>query len=137
MYLWNIRNLFGKYKPDGKDVEIALRTEIHDGTKKQFWLQNASNQNQTCENCKEKTDKVATDHYPISYKQILDTFIASEKIENNLLSLQVYETEDNELRLVDRDLAQRWLTFHDERASYRLLCKSCNSSFGCYDYKKP
>ena len=135
MYLWNIRNLFGKYKPDGKDVEIALRTEIHDGTKKQFWLQNAANQ--TCENCKEKTDKLATDHYPISYKQILDTFLASENLENHLSTLQVYETQDNELRLVDRDFAKRWLTFHDERATYRLLCKSCNSSFGCYDYKKP
>jgi hypothetical protein len=34
---------------------------------------------------------------------------------------------------ISEELANKFRTFHDERARYRLLCKSCNSHFGSYE----
>lgn len=135
-YISCLENLFGKYKPDKdhlRDVEKALRSEVHDGTKKQFWL---SKQNSKCENCNSRSSsKMAVDHYPISFKEIWNLFFLEAKIDISTLQISENKT-DNTLILVDREIAAKWLAFHDERAKYRILCQSCNSSFGCYGYEK-
>ena len=44
------------------------------------------------------------------------------------------ENDMNELRLKNEELSNKFINFHDEKSKYRLLCKSCNSSFGSYHY---
>lgn len=138
-YVQCIANLFGKYKRDKqyeKDVMTALREESHIGTKHQFFIDNTKLVDGQyigyCANCNITTSKITTDHYPITYQEILDRFILAEGI---ILSEQdIYETSNNVIRLKNEDFAEKWRTFHDNNATYRLLCKSCNSKNGSYGY---
>ena len=134
-----IRNCYGKYNRDKEyenDVKTAFRNESHIGTKKQYFINNTTIKNNIfigiCNNCNQKTENITTDHYILSYKEILDKFITINTI--NLNNIDIFENEDNEIRIKDKNLSSKWLNFHDNKAQYRLLCKSCNSSFGSYGY---
>tara|TARA_Y100001970_G_C14191391_1_gene835594 strand:- start:195 stop:857 length:663 start_codon:yes stop_codon:yes gene_type:complete len=134
-----IRNLYGKYNRDKeyeKDVKAAFRNESHIGTKKQYFINNTTIKNNIfmgiCNNCNKKTEKITTDHYKLSYKEIFDNFININNI--NLSNIDIFENEDNEIRIKDENLASKWLNYHDNKAQYRLLCSSCNSHFGSYGY---
>ena len=139
---WNkcIRNLYGKYdrnKDYEKDVEKAFRYESHLGTKKRYHINNTTRINNTfmgiCNNCNKQTENITTDHYMLSYKEIFDNFININNI--NLINIEVFENENNEIRIKDENLASKWLNYHDNKGQYRLLCSSCNSHFGSYGYK--
>lgn len=138
-YVDCIKNLFGKYNRDERyvaDVMNAFRNESHIGTKQQFFIDNTTVVDEKfvgcCSKCNMTTTKITTDHYPITYQEIFDNFILIERI---VLSEQdIYETERCELKLKNSDFAEKWRTFHDSIANYRLLCKSCNSSCGSYGY---
>ena len=130
-----IRNLYGKYNHDKEnlnDINSAFRNESHLGTKKQFLVNNTILNTLICNNCKD-TENITTDHYKISYKEILDNFIKLNNI--NLCDIMIFEDKNNTIRIKDEDLASKWLLYHDSKADYRLLCRSCNSKFGCYGYK--
>jgi len=134
-----IRNLYGNYKRDKeyeKDVNTAFRNESHIGTKKQYFINNTTiNDNNfmgECNNCNEITKNITTDHYNLSYKEIFDNFIEINKI--NICNIDIFENKHNEIRIKDKNLASKWLNFHDNKAQYRLLCGSCNSHFGSYGY---
>ena len=134
-----IRNLYGKYNRDEeyeKDVKTAFRNESHIGTKKQYFINNTTIKNNIfmgiCNNCNKKTENITTDHYKLSYKEIFDNFININNI--NLSNIDIFENEDNEIRIKDEHLASKWLNYHDNNAQYRLLCSSCNSHFGSYGY---
>lgn len=139
-YLCCITNLFGKYKKD-KDyedsVKNAFRNDSHIGTKKQYFIDNTFIENNKftgiCTNCNKKTLDITTDHFPKSYLTIFTDFIKQKKI--NLYNIDIFENNNNEIRLKDENFAKDWLIFHDSNATYRLLCKSCNSSFGAHDCK--
>lgn len=133
-----IRNKYGNYNKDNEyrnDVKSSLRNEIHNGTKSKYFLNNAINKNGNyigiCKNCNIQTTDITTDHYPIPFKDILDTFLTSKSLV--LDNIQIYENSNFELKVKDKDLCKLWTTYHDNIAKYRLLCKSCNSSFGCYN----
>ena len=132
-----IKNLFNKYNKDKQHIEnviTAFRNEIHLGSKTTYFIYNTQLENNTfigiCDNCNISTNDITTDHYLITFKHLYNTFINNENI--TLLDIDVIEHELNELRIKDNTLAIRWKTFHDENATYRLLCKSCNSHFGSY-----
>jgi hypothetical protein len=134
-----IRNLYGKYKRDDeykKDVKTAFRNESHIGTKKQYFINNTTINNTIfmgeCNNCNKNTKNITTDHYPQPYKKIFNSFI--ENNINNLCNIDIFENEQNEIRIKDENLASKWLSYHDNKAQYRLLCGSCNSHFGSYGY---
>lgn len=138
---WNlcIRNLYGKYNRDEeyeKDVKSAFRNESHIGTKKKYFIKNTTIINNIfmgiCNNCNKKTENITTDHCKLSYKEIFDNFININNI--NLCNIDIFENEDNEIRIKDENLASKWLKYHDNKAQYRLLCSSCNSHFGSYGY---
>lgn len=134
-----IRNLYGNYKRDKEyenDVKTAFRNESHIGTKKQYFINNTTiNDNNfmgKCNNCNNETKNITTDHYNLSYKEIFDNFIEINKI--NICNIDIFENEHNEIRIKDKNLASKWLKYHDIKAQYRLLCSSCNSHFGSYGY---
>jgi len=136
-----IRNLYNKYireKEYEKDVKTAFRNESHIGSKKQYFIDNTDliNNEYTgkCNNCKITTVDITTDHYPIVYQEIFDTFINENPIK--LSTVNIFENEHREIRFKDDVLANKWRIYHDNKAKYRLLCKSCNSYFGDYGYKK-
>ena len=139
---WNlcIRNLFGKYNRDeeyDKDVKNAFRNDGHIGTKKQYFINNTRVENNIfmgiCNHCHVKTENITTDHYNVSYKEIFDNFIQLNSL--NLRKIDIFENDNNEIRLKDEQLAFKWLNYHDSRAKYRMLCGPCNSHFGAYGYK--
>lgn len=138
-YVLCIKNLFNKYQKDKhyeEDVMCAFRNESHIGTKKQYFINNTKIINDLfygiCENCKIETCNITTDHYPTPYIQIFQNFV---KKENIIISyIEIYENDVNELRIKNEELSNKFINFHDENAKYRLLCKSCNSSFGAYRY---
>lgn len=85
-----------------------------------------------CNNCNKKTENITTHHYKLSYKEIFDNFININNI--NLSNIDIFENEDNEIRIKDEHLGSKWLNYHDNNAQYRLLCNSYNSHFGSYGY---
>jgi hypothetical protein len=135
--------LFEKYDKKSSNKESimsALRTECNYGTKKVFFLTNTVKTNcitrGKCCVCDNTTCNITVDHFGITFQNILDRFL-EENISLKLELLEIYENkENNEIRLKDIDLAKEWLNFHDTLATYRLLCKSCNSQCGGYGYKK-
>lgn len=134
-----IRNLYGKYNRDEeyeKNVKTAFRNESHIGTKKLYFINNTTIINDIfmgiCNNCNKKTENITTDHYKLSYKEIFNNFVNVKNI--NLSNIDIFENEDNEIRIKDENLASEWLNYHDNNAQYRLLCKTCNSHFGSYGY---
>lgn len=104
---------------------------------KKYFINNTRLENNSfhgeCSNCKIITKDITTDHYPIPYKKILDDYIKEKNI--TLSNVEIFENEQNEMRIKNKNIAEEWSTYHDNKASYRLLCKSCNSHFGSYGYK--
>ena len=130
-----IKNLYGKYNRDKEyvnDVKSAFRNEIHVGTKKQYFNKNTIVYVGICDNCNRKTIEITTDHYPEPYKKIFEKFVNNHNV--NLCDIEVFENENNEIRIENRILARKWLIYHDKTASYRLLCNHCNPHFGSYGY---
>ena len=134
-----IRNLYGKFKPDEmylQDVKRAFRNESHMGSKQRYHHYNTYRQDNQfvgmCCNCNIVTDDITTDHYPTPYKQTFTEFIKEHDVK--LSTVQIYENNKNEMKLKDKCLATKWLQYHDEKSTYRLLCRSCNSAFGSYGY---
>tara|TARA_R110000787_G_scaffold133269_2_gene245559 strand:- start:4941 stop:5618 length:678 start_codon:yes stop_codon:yes gene_type:complete len=135
-----IKNLFGKYNRDEEydnDVKNAFRNDVHKGTKSQYFINNTTYENNSrmgiCNHCHVKTKNINTDHYNLSYKEIFDNFIQLNSL--TLREIDIYENDNNEIRLKDEQLALKWLNYHDSRAKYRMLCGPCNSHFGAYGYK--
>ena len=131
---WNecIRNIFGKYdinKNKIRDVEEAFKNIINTGTKKFYKLKNDN----VCCIC-ENLYNIETDHKDIPYIKILDDF----RIENNidtLINIEIYEDKNDMIQLKDKTLHNKWLKYHDDRANYQLLCKTCNIKKGSSKYK--
>ena len=126
-----VRNYFGKYNKSTEKlryVHTAFRTISHFGSKQKFRLLNNEN---ICCNCDNITN-IQTDHYPIPYKKIFNDFIEQENI--NLSNIDIYEDENNCIKIRDKILSKKWLDYHDSIATYRLLCNSCNSSNGAYGF---
>ena len=129
-----VENLFERYniEDDKYDKTVkAFRNGINHGYRHQYFLENIENKNGVCDNCKLYCE-VDIDHYQISFQKIFDSFIKFKCI-----TLDNFEIEDinNILYIKDIDIKQSWLKFHDSIVEYRLLCRSCNGSFGSYGYK--
>jgi len=126
-----IRNMLGKYEIDKEkiqDIKIAFRFESHYGTKKDYFN---INNNKICSNCNINKN-IAVDHYPIPYIKIFNDFIKDNNIDIN--NIEIFKNDNNELRLKNRNIANDFLNYHDNIASYRYLCNKCNSSFGNYGF---
>jgi len=109
-YVQCIYNLFGKYnraEQYEKDIMNALRNESHSGTKRQFFINNTTIIDGKfvgcCANCNIKTNNITTDHYPITYQEIIDNFISINGLV--LLNQDIYETNNCELKLKNIELA--------------------------------
>ena len=114
-----IRSLFGNYTKPSDNYKLcrALRGAIADGTRLEFFEKYKNNKCETCDNVSDSVD-----HYPLTFKKIVEGF-GFGKVE------VMYNGYDYELK---PPLKQKWKDYHDKQASYRMLCRSCNSKFGDY-----
>jgi len=135
-YVMCVKNLFEKFNYDKhkykSDIKDALRTEVHFGMKKKFYLDNTIYDRGVCDICKRDTSNIEVDHCTKPYVRILDEFLKKENID--ILSIDVFQERDNTWLLQDRMLAKRWVKFHDEEAKFRMLCRWCNSRMGSSGY---
>ena len=121
-----------------KRIQIcdAFRTIINSGSKTEYYFDYTSKNEfndriGVCNNCKCR-GKVAVDHFPIPFKKILNDFINKENILFD--DVKIEYLNNCGFNLVDTSLKNEFLYYHDLNASYRTLCKKCNSSFGSYSY---
>jgi hypothetical protein len=136
-YVACIENLFGKYKRDKKEeleTVKAFRFATFDDVHRKFFKENTIDGIGICSNptCKKECayhleTKLHIDHCDRSFKSILEEFIAANKI--ILSTVPIYWDGMNPI-LSDSDLISKWQIFHNKRVKYRILCGSCNSSFG-------
>lgn len=142
-----IDHLYDKYdtkKVQYNNIISAFRTSIS-MTKRQekFFLFTIMNDEGKyvgyCEECQAKDVPIQVDHYPITFQQILDEFILDlECMPNECFKLIKIAKGDNDgitFILEDEALMERWVSYHDEIAEFRPLCKECNVKNGSYDYK--
>jgi len=134
-----IRNLYGKFDNDKNkldDITKAFRFETYFGFRPQFFLDNTTNRNGVnnamCVKCGDYTSDIHIDHFGNPFKNILKSFLKDNNI--NIEDLGVYETDTNEIRLKCEDTATKWLKYHDSKATYRVLCRSCNIGCGAYGF---
>ena len=140
---WNycIRNQFGRFKNEARKRELvktALREEIQRGTRREYFLKSdyekiGRSWFVTCEKCGKK--RIAnSDHNKIPFKKISGDFLEMEKLK--MIDLEVCQDANdfNKIKLKDRELAERWKTYHDSKAIWRILCTQCNNKEGTYGF---
>lgn len=119
-----LQNYFGKYHKNTAAME-SFRKAVFD-TKRKDFLKHMKEKR--CFLCSSVHD-ICVDHYPIPFIAIVDDFFQNSEISWK----DIVPTKNNIEHNVK--FRQLWIDFHDEKASFRLLCRSCNSSLGANGYK--
>ena len=121
-----------------KDVDEALRNEVmHPLTNMTAAsLFRRERKGQECDNVECRRAGADVDHagsWP--FARIRDEFFSQQRPACDVSPH--YDAERSKrMFLADRALAARWISFHDSKAAFRLLCKQCNSACGCRAYKR-
>ena len=126
-----VANLYEKFDLENDkiiNIKKAFRNESRFGTHMDTQL---ANKKTTCPLCN-KQAKLTCDHYPISWKQIFTEFCENKNI--ILGNVEIFEGEDGTNYFNDEMLSLTWTTYHDSRATYRMICNSCNASAGSHGY---
>lgn len=131
-YKWCLRILFGNKINSNDEHRVnvlnAFRNAIISGKWKQFY----EKKNTSCDLCY-STSFLQIDHCDKPFQQIVDEFMANLNYADIVLAKDV----NNWHYKLDCDiLKQNWIRFHDLHATFRFLCKSCNSSIGSSGYKR-
>ena len=120
-------NKFEKQKKEYYDMLSAFRNTISLGSKNEFFIKHHKDKCCLCNNIND----LAVDHYPIPFSKILDDY-------TNLHNVDIYNLKTIELHnmkvLVNKNISDSFKIYHDSKASYRILCISCNSSTGKGSY---
>ena len=140
---WNkcIRHRFGKYKVNEdhqSKLIAAFREEIQRGSRRDYFLNVGAEKignswYAVCEKCGLKK-KAQSDHYLVPFKKIMTDFLQQDNMEVDKVELFHDIGDFNKIKLKDRKLAKRWLTYHDSVAKWRILCGQCNVAEGTYGY---
>ena len=136
-----LQNLFGRFNVHQmklQDVKSAFRSAVFKGKRTQCFETCTTYENNVrvghCSSCGEKIlqkkdaqgkKHIEVDHFKIPFCQLLAEFGAKD--------VEVIEV-DNCLELKDKELKRKWIQFHDEKVTFRVLCNCCNSKHGTYDY---
>ena len=142
-YAQCIDNLFGKHNKDKKEAQQrnnALRQATKETEKYKNFLSTHTHLNSagewcgTCALCECVTSNKDVDHDdPWPFLKIYDEFFKSHKI--NPKSITITEYEPLKYRIDNENIRNSWISFHDERCNYRLLCASCNRRLGSHGYR--
>jgi hypothetical protein len=134
-YVCCIQQLFGKYnRADDEKCAVKKAFRPYDDFRKEFYNKNTHEDKGICSNsecgkeCGRLTDrKIHVDHCDIPFVRILEDYIRINKID--LSSICIY-WEGMNPKLCDKELEKDWLAYHNSIVKYRILCETCNMSFG-------
>jgi 5-methylcytosine-specific restriction endonuclease McrA len=121
---WHVA-IDGKHKSDKAELVSALRSSI------ESQILNFKNKSeQKCVICS-NTDNLHVDHI-IHFDELVYNFITIMKSENYEIPNKFGELDDSTHRrcFLDSDFnfKSRWLAYHREHATFRILCMKCNLS---------
>lgn len=130
-----IRNLFGKFDTHANDIEKtkkAFRNDVYHQVYafRSRWDEGAPEQ-KVCAHCgHEPGFNRHVDHYNKPFGQLLEEFMYSEKM--RLADIKLRKTDNGiiDATMADEELKRRWVRYHGENASLRMVCKTCNLSLG-------
>ena len=131
----NILDRYDAKKSYSTAVISAFRIATHDDVHKTFFKNNTHDDIALCENCKgicyakhlNKPPAIHIDHYLLSFHKILSTFLSDNSLtvpEIAIIYIGLETHIENEL------LKQKWIKYHNSVVTYRILCSTCNGSFG-------
>lgn len=138
-----VRNLFAHYDAEAnalKNARDAFRTAIFTTKKATFLFGNSSLNERgervgQCVLCQRVTTPPSVDHYPTSFEVILQAFLVNEALQLNQVAVDPY-TRRLGHQLHDQALTHRWILHHDQQATFRILCKQCNSACGQHGHAR-
>jgi hypothetical protein len=114
-----------------KIIMSVLRNLINHDTRK-F---RESRDEQICEECL-SYNNIHVDHYLISFMEILNNFLENNNVSFfEIDSLANVHTFKKTIEYKTKNIEKDWIDYHNEKATYRLLCRSCNSKFRTYGFK--
>ncbi len=133
-----VDSVLGKHDKDRShiaSVKLAFRFATFDEKRKQYFVENTTDNTASCMCCTNKCyskhlnkpPSIHVDHCGISFEEILSLFISHKSttlasVDIEYVGLQSY--------LKDKILKDEWLEWHNDKATYRILCQDCNLKFG-------
>jgi hypothetical protein len=115
---WN-KCLSGKQDSPDMLLSRALRTAIM----YQMKIYRRSQIN-CCVLCSSDT-QITVDHYPVKFRHIRDEFLQTHAPPT--IFTKNYRSQDC-FREEDAEFEREWQEFHEQKASYRILCSTCNAT---------
>lgn len=119
-----------KKKDDVKYALQCMRYEVRfsEGATLQEFLRGWDGEH--CSLCENK-NKPQADHHPLRFEDIVEGFLEERKLSYEDIGRMPKEharfDKSGTIHLfVSRSFGKDWLTYHDARAKYRWLCRTCN-----------
>lgn len=134
----NLFNKFDKEKNSLQHIKSAFREEIAGTSRRDFFYTKLNEVEKIgkswrgiCTQCKERKI-ISSDHKPpFVFKIILRDFLKEEHIK---LKNVKFHRENGLYKLTDTVFKNKWISFHDDKVEWQLLCRSCNSKNGTYGF---
>lgn len=115
--------------PKITDIKQAFRTEIRQFIYAFKQAQFKSKRYLKCPKLNVNTSIKSghVDHiYPLTFDQLLYNFL--EELNLSLLDIKIMDVDGIENMLLDRELADKWIKYHNTKAELRILHKTANLS---------
>lgn len=106
----------------------AFRRAIHNTSRGKF-LEEHDRKRDSCSDCGAWGVLMHVDHDKTPFTDIYDEFMCYNKPIELVKHGVLYDFKDKETK-------QKWIEFHDQRATYKLLCVKCNMTKGASEIVK-
>jgi Protein of unknown function (DUF3223) len=77
-------------------------------------------------------DETHVDHYPISFIDLVDRFVAECGIDVTSVMFSGHDDNEYTTRFADPTLDRKWADWHEQHATLRVICKNANLSLGAH-----
>lgn len=117
--------------PTNQERASAFRDVIHNSVK-DFYKKNSKFAQ--CKKCgNQDINSLQVDHDKIPFACILDEFLSVRDIQ--LCNVNIIQKSNVDYQCIDSRInLEEWFQFHEQRANYVFLCKSCNATKGSSGY---
>jgi hypothetical protein len=111
----------GNIRSDSELFNKCLRNII----KSQIYQFKNKHNTSICELCKKHSEKIHVDHYETTFKDIVKNFLIKYKLQ---IPTAFEKDEYNNVMLIGDDIVigEMFEKYHEEVATYRILCVKCN-----------
>lgn len=126
-----IENLFGKYNDQNntRANKISSFRNAISNTKRAEFQSNLKSK--CCEDCGLFHEKPHVDHYKYPFKEILRQFL--HQLDLKIEEIKTYY-QNSQHHILDLELKDDFIDYHDSIVIYKLLCPECNIGHGTYGY---